>query len=351
MTRILALFSWLAVILLWLCAAGVYVDPADFRHAGAIGLGFPFFVGGVVMMLLLTLLFARRHAWVPLLGLLCCWGSIRNYYPINFHTSPPPGAIKVLSYNTAGYGGTHKDAQGRHAIAAYIAESGADIVCLQEANTSDNNRETNILPLIRPVLPYSDTIMFTANVLAIHSRYPIVGKEIINYKEFNGSGVFKLLLAPGDTLHVVNCHLESMHLSSADRNIYHTMVRSPEESDMESGSRLLISKIATAAKVRSEQAHATAEYVERYKDGNLILCGDFNDTPISYTYNCIRSAGLTDAFVSTGNGLGRTFNRDAMFVRIDHLMSTSRWKPYACRIDTSISISDHYPIYAYFKRE
>ena len=38
----------------------------------------------------------------------------------------------------------------------------------------------------------------------------------------------------------------------------------------------------------------------------VIVCGDFNDTPASYTKNTI-ATNLSDAFVESGNGFGRSY--------------------------------------------
>lgn len=129
------------------------------------------------------------------------------------------------------------------------------------------------------------------------------------------------------------------------------MVRTPEESDVESSSRLLVSKISTASVTRAVQADIVADYLKLHEKLPVILCGDFNDTPISYTRRRILSQGLTDAYETTGNGFGRTFNRDAICVRIDHMMCSRHFKPYACQVDCSINASDHYPIVASFERQ
>ena len=80
----------------------------------------------------------------------------------------------------------------------------------------------------------------------------------------------------------------------------------------------------------------------------MIVCGDFNDTPLSYTHRVI-SNGLIDCFVETGNGPGVSYNRSKMYVRIDNILCTPDFKPYACKVDDSIKNSDHYPIMCWLK--
>lgn len=342
--------AWFATGALCLCAASTLVSPAHCRFLGVVGLGFPFFLAGVLFMLALTLLLSQRHAWIPLIGLVACFSPIRTYCPVNFPTSPPDGSLKVLTYNTQNFGSAQRDQEGRNRAAAYMASSGADIVCFQEGSTVPPSVFSDeVLPAVRDVLPYFDTVNIENNILGCFTRFPIVGKRILCRNQTNGAAVFCLLLAPGDTLRVVNCHLESMHLSLDDRQKYHHMVRSPEESDVDGSSRLLVSKISRAAVERARQADLVADYVESQQGKSLLLCGDFNDSPISYTRRRI-ARRLTDAFKATGNGVGRSFNRDAIYVRIDYIMCSKDWKPYGCRVDRSATASDHYPVFAYLKR-
>ena len=50
----------------------------------------------------------------------------------------------------------------------------------------------------------------------------------------------------------------------------------------------------------------------------LIICGDFNDTPLSYTYNKMSEAGLYDAFITSSKGIGKTYCGSLPLLRIDY---------------------------------
>ena len=130
--------------------------------------------------------------------------------------------------------------------------------------------DTTVRRPLEKILPYFDSINVTTNIIGCLSRFPIVGKEEICRHGTNGAVAFKLLPAPGDTLIVVNCHLESMHLSIEDRRKYHQLVKQPEEGDVEGNSRLLVSKISRASADRSLQADAVADYLERRRGQSVI---------------------------------------------------------------------------------
>jgi endonuclease/exonuclease/phosphatase family metal-dependent hydrolase len=74
----------------------------------------------------------------------------------------------------------------------------------------------------------------------------------------------------------------------------------------------------------------------------VIICGDFNDTPSSYTYHQL-SEGLIDAFKESGNGIGHTYGGALPSFRIDYILHDERFK--STRFNTIRSkFSDHYPI-------
>ena len=109
---------------------------------------------------------------------------------------------------------------------------------------------------------------------------------------------------------LINNHLESNKLTYEDKKVYVEMIKSPEKDKVEHGARLLISKLAEATAIRARQANAIAHVIDSLnnKGRSIIVCGDFNDTPISYTHRVI-SQNLDDAFVQSGNGIGISYNQ------------------------------------------
>ena len=152
-----------------------------------------------------------------------------------------------------------------------------------------------------------------------------------------------------DTIIVVNNHLESNHLSMLEREGYQELLKgdvSKEQAKMQS--RLLIDKLTDAAVIRAPQADSVAAFIRRYSDYPIIVCGDFNDNPISYVRRTI-AQGLTDCYVSTAKGMGWSYNQKGFYVRIDNVLCSSHFKPYNCKIDNKIDASDHYPIICWLK--
>ena len=75
---------------------------------------------------------------------------------------------------------------------------------------------------------------------------------------------------------------------------------------------------------------------------HVILCGDFNDTPASFTYKVLGHE-LHDAFVDSGRGIGRTYIGKLPSFRIDYIFHSETFDSY--NFETmDFRYSDHLPI-------
>ena len=115
-------------------------------------------------------------------------------------------------------------------------------------------------------------------------------------------------------------------------------------------SRRLIDKLAEATSARAPQVKKLVGYLRENRSRSIILCGDFNDGPISYAHHLV-SQHLSDCYVMSGNGPGISYHEKWFFVRIDHMMCSDDWTPYKCKIDSKNNISDHYPLICWLKKQ
>jgi endonuclease/exonuclease/phosphatase family metal-dependent hydrolase len=81
----------------------------------------------------------------------------------------------------------------------------------------------------------------------------------------------------------------------------------------------------------------------------VIVAGDFNDTPVSYSYTTIRK-GLKDSFVNSGYGAGFTYKGKYPANRIDYILYDNALENRYFEI-IKVKYSDHYPVAAYFKKQ
>lgn len=336
-------------LLLLLSCWSVYLYPADYPRLSLFGLTFPFFLIVNLLFLVFWLIFHIRYVWISLVTLLSSISFIRDYCPINWKSTPPEGALKVLTYNVANFGGTEESEKGEeNDILKYLLASDADIICLQEAS----GPILNLLDeKMRKAGYHIPKVLNSGKELLEHAYFkmPVLSVESIKYdSETNGSIAYHLL-CDEDTLLVINNHFESNRLTEEDKTLYKSMIFDPQKENMENGTRLLMRKMAHASAIRSPQVDIVNKYIKRDRSPYVLVCGDFNDSPISYTCNRF-GKNLTSSFVESGNGLGFSYNKDLFYVRIDHIYHSENMKSYATQIDKSIKTSDHYPMITYIKR-
>ena len=328
------------------CAASVYISPVKCSWLSVLGLGFPLLLGLVCGVLLLALIFTPRRAWISLVGILACIGSIRNYMPFNIPSEPPVDAWHVMSWNV---GGAAWNDSTHDAMRTFLTESQLDLLGLQELG---NARADKFREALSYRMPYfcnqASNDDYTG--LCLFSRWPIVGNEIICRSSGNMAQAYSVVISPKDTLIVLNCHLQSMHIDNNTRSDYEAIMhRENTNADtLETTSRSIVRYIRENSKIRALQADTIYQYLEKNSNKRLIVMGDFNDTPISYTrQHIMQAAPLLDCFREAGNGISRTFNRNAIYVRIDHILASGIYfKPYATHVTTT-KLSDHNPVETY----
>ncbi|MBO5703720.1 MAG: endonuclease/exonuclease/phosphatase family protein [Bacteroidaceae bacterium] len=343
----------IALSCLLLSVGSIYIAPTYCSVLGLMGLTFPVFWALNLLVWIVLLPFTRRISLIPLFGLIITASHAFDYCPINLPTSVPENSIKVMTYNTHGFGNfgdisKTKDKEGRNKIALYMAEHNPDIIAYQEG-VQPWSLKQSILPVMKKKKFNHDNISYDGFGIGCFSRFPIVDKEIIGEHDSIRAAVFKLLKNPNDTIFLVVTHLQSMGLDTKDRNNFkHNLdYITSDNKDFKARSMWqIIKKVASASQPRARQAQKVAQYIEAHANEKLIVCGDFNETPISYPYQKIINAGpLNDAFVESGRGIGRSFNKNGLVVRIDHILyNRNHWKAHATKVMNDITLSDHYAV-------
>ena len=336
-----------ATVLLVLAAGYAdHINPTSHPMLSNLGMLFPFFLIANLLFVFFWLTFKWKKLWIPILGYALAYLPITVYMPLNGSKEIPEGTLKIISYNVCQYGGNYKYEQAFDTIYSYLKREDPDIVCLQE--DVDTWRRF-VFQRYQKTYPYNDTIVFqrtstSMNGVGIHSKYPILRRERIDYPSRANGSMAYYLLVNGDTILVINNHLESTHLTKEDRNRYTEMVSGKMKRDtVKEESLLLLGKLGQAAAIRAVEADAVHQYIEAHRQYPIIVCGDFNDNPISYSRRTI-AKGLKDCFVETGKGLGLSFNQKGFYFRIDHILCSDHFEPYDCKIDSKMDASDHYPI-------
>ena len=239
-------------------------------------------------------------------------------------------------------------------ILQYIADSGADIVCLQEFMVGTLSRYMTQAKVDQALsmYPYHYAVPLVRKNrysigLAIFSKYPILSSRRIRYDSaINGSTIHEIDVK-GKKLVVINNHLESFKLTMDDRANYSDFIRNINTETFDDLKETIQQKMGEAFLIRAEQAEIVSDEIQNLKGEYLVVCGDFNDSPISYSRR-IMQGKLIDAFASSGTGIGITYNQNYFWFRIDHILHSPNMKAYNAKVD-KIALSDHYPLWCYLE--
>lgn len=323
-----------------------FADPAKWWPAGFAGL--PFFYLWLACLLFLPLwVFNHRRYWLISLiallltvpGLIRSWG----FHLLGGTKTASEKSFTIMSFNSSRMGlSNHKaDTLRTPHIYEELAKARPDILCIQEFFSNSEPTPRNHLDSIRIKLRYDYyyTAYFSTQWdhfhfgTAIFSRFPIVDTAAIElYGRHSEDMISARLLVHGDTIRILSAHLASYRLQQEDYGV----VTSPK-----GRIRGVAGKMRRSFALRSKQANIMKQEIEATKEP-LVVVGDFNDVPASYTYNQIRG-NLQDAFLAQGSGLGRTFSAISPHLRIDYILPDNHFKVEDFAIFRRKSF-EHYPI-------
>ena len=351
--RILLLVGTLLVSGAYLLGAySGYIPPVRWIIPAFLGLFFPaLLVAQIGVTIFWLLAWDKRRLLLVAAVWLISLPQLLVYFPISRaekSLGTEEESLRILSYNVCAFGFKPHTKTSPNATLQYIKSSGADIVCIQEAMLNQNPWAGVVSKTLRSYLdedyPYINVIRVNrgGSTLALLSKYPIKeAKEIPLPSWVNGAVAYKVDIRGKETL-VINVHLESFRLRRVDGEDY---LRLAKDGDAIRLKDALRAKLSPTFRSHNIQANIIHDLIQSYSSGRVIVCGDFNDTPLSYARYKI-GEGLEDAFVSKGNGLGITFHTRPFFVRIDHILFGPAFRALRCEVDKTASESDHYPIEA-----
>jgi endonuclease/exonuclease/phosphatase family metal-dependent hydrolase len=335
-----------------------YVSPLRCVFFSYFGLFFPFILVGNIAILIVWLLFKQwKQALIHLAVFLLCSGAIYTYYPMHRRTKNlPEGTVKILTYNVMRFNNLRKEnpKDSLNKILQFIKANDADIVCLQEFGAARGGKahltEQNIMDALNKYPYHSIPQMkypFRNEIfdVAVFSKFPILSTQKVPYESaYNESFIFELDIR-GKRVTLINNHLESNKLTEEERSNYYQLTREVDSQSLDAFTQMMTRRLTPAFKTRATQAQIISQIIKEDKNPYIIVCGDFNDTPISYARYKIKG-NLRDAFVDSGFGLGITYNKYRFLFRIDYILHSDNIKSYNCTVG-ELNSSDHYPLWCY----
>jgi endonuclease/exonuclease/phosphatase family metal-dependent hydrolase len=345
--------NFLIALLFLASAYSDRIPPEQILFFSYLGLLFPF-ICLLNICFMAYWLFLRRWKYllIGLISFVICWNPVRNYFPFHIHTKvPQEDVIKVLTYNVMGFAHTDHTEELPNKIIQYIADSEADIVCLQDFFAYRSEKRLNISKINKAfaMYPYHSLVHLKNSDwgLAVYSKFPIANSRRIEYSSEDNTSSIHQIMINGKTLTLINNHLESFKLTSKDKLHYLDFIKGASPETFEGLKSTVQQKLGPAFLIRAQQARAVAREIAKNKSDYLLVCGDFNDTPVSYAHRKVQG-DLLDAFAESGLGAGITYHLNYFWFRIDNIFYSTNMEAFRCTVD-HINYSDHYPVWCYLK--
>lgn len=337
-----------------------YINPKTIWIFSVAGWIFPILFLINFFLLGFWIIVRIKYSLLPLTILFISMPLVRDFVSFGFNKHKPehaePEGIRIMSYNVRNfdlYNWTNNE-RSRKGMISIIKDENPDIACFQEYYTQDTGFYNNTA-LLRTKAGFKYAHVEINYVLqkkqkwgiATFTNYPIINKGVVKFStRTKNIAIYTDIVTPSDTFRVFNVHLQSYRLAQKDYN-YIDSLQQGKPIDGESNKRIA-NKIKNAFIVRAEQVLTLTDYISKspYK---VILCGDFNDTPISYTYDQL-TKNLSDAFIESGWGIGHTYISPIPLFRIDFILFDTAYRAYDYRCIHK-NYSDHYPISTLLRKE
>ena len=362
--RTVLFFNWFFAIALLAGNLAPLVSPARVWSLAFLGLIQPVLFVICIIFLIYWGIRRKRHVLISAVIVLLSLVHFGKQCQVRLGQpdQAPTNSFRMLSWNVKLFDlyNWSGNTTTRSKMLDLLKNQNADLLCLQEFYTEDTGARRN-MDTIKALLkyPYS-TAAYTITLrqkdhwgVATFSRFPIVnsGKIVFNNRS-NNICLYTDLVIDGDTVRVYNMHLQSINFGYSDLHFVETVLNEEQAEDEIANSKSILRRMKRAYTRRAEQSNAIAAHMASCPYPRIV-CGDFNDTPVSYTYRTI-SEGLRDAFRESGSGFGKTLNIDGggekdwasrlPFPRIDYIFTSVEYSSWEFETIHADSMSDHYPI-------
>jgi endonuclease/exonuclease/phosphatase family metal-dependent hydrolase len=334
------------LLLLLAALACPYYDPGHYWILSLLGLFFKIFIA-VHLFLMLVFLIGRVYSIFifSCIILLFCIGPIIHATGLqvfgSLKLSNPD--LKVMTYNIDDMQ-DFLDPYDTAQILKTVKEESPDIICFQEYYTNYEHKKSIVKRM--DGMGYHFYYEYLTDPpkpgigagQALFSKIPFHNVQIIPFDSTINGAFSADFIIKGKPVRIYNIHFQSITLRDHETKIPSSLkdFQSPQKDYY----RMLFTKIKWAFGKRGTQVRKVKREIQHTKV-TVIVCGDFNDTPLSYTYKQMTEY-LDDTFLESNFGLGSTYAGRIRLQRIDYILTS----PYI-RANTRVVHnpgSDHFPV-------
>ncbi len=353
--KIFLVFNFALALSLGFSYLARYVSPSLFLPIALAGMAYSYII--VIFLLfsfILLILKKFKYLLFNILVIAIGWSNLTSWVQYN-PKKDIDRAFRVMSYNVKLFDlyNWKNNLTQKERVLDFIAQQKPDIISFQEYYYDDRKFLIDSVSkaLDMPYFYVTDSRFlngFRHFGQAIFSKYPIKKSELIKFPNTTNMALYcDIEVKKNQTIRVFSNHMESYRFSPDDYQLMGKLKKTKTDFDKIPS---LIGRLKYALVKRSYQAEKMASIINS-SPYPVIVTGDFNDTPNSYTYHQMKGK-LIDAFEVSGRGFSNTYKGDFPSFRIDYIL-------YSSELTTSnyerliFDVSDHYPIIAdfYFEKE
>ncbi|MFH1119740.1 MAG: endonuclease/exonuclease/phosphatase family protein [Bacteroidota bacterium] len=333
-----------------------YIPPDKLWIFAFAGIAFPYLALINVVFIFIWMVAGKKYFFVSLAALLICWNRLTGFIQFNKNgeREKTENSIKVVSYNVRIFDrynwNSKRISKTAEDILKLTRTLEPDILCLQEYHAGRKgsaDMEDSIIKYTGLKYRHIEYAKYKGKTkafgIATYSRWPVISSHIIPFERNPVNFcIYNDIVFQQDTIRIFNIHLESIQLSREDYLFVSELTNQAEDKALFSeNSKKILRKFKQAFIFRASEAREVEEQI-KLSPYPVIVCGDFNDTPSSYTYRKM-SEGLSDAFRESGSGFGQTYAGRFPSFRIDYILHDPDMQSYGFR-RTRVPLSDHYPV-------
>lgn len=289
-----------------------YISPEQGRFWASLALTMPVILLLNLGALIYWLVCGKwAVALMPAAALLCNMGYIASMLQLpdlpDWGGDRGSAELRVATLNTYGFRRYDTKELSAYAVARLISREKADVFCMQEFPEDKAFPPDTIAAFFTRTMPY----FVYGTGAAIVSRYPILDHRYVRFPDSWNDYLWADLRVGADTVRVISVHLQTSGISSLRGRFKKDYNRDAPVDQM-------FGTMERNSRIRAQQVREIRSLIDstRYP---LVLCGDFNDTPSSYTYRRMKGR-LTDGFREAGSGYGGTFRYLGGVLRIDYIL-------------------------------
>ncbi len=244
--------------------------------------------------------------------------------------------LKLMTFNVRNFIDDNQD-DSADEIKSFLEDESIGIVCFQEYKDYVNGRPERICKFLADRFPYQAI----SGSIATFSKYPFVKKDYMTFRESNNCAQWvDIETERGKIIRIFNVHMQTTGVNSTLRQAAKMESQGITVSDGQRAS-MVVGRMEYEYIRRAEQADIISDIVKETQTP-IILCGDFNDTPASYTYKKLKGR-LEDGFKSAGHGYMYTYRGAKGLMRIDYIFHSEKLKGVDY-YSPSHDWSDHNPV-------